>query len=157
MKTPNAFWASFVTMLLAAALCKAAAPPDFEDIGISRADLSGFLRLIQTAAAAKDIPKLCHVLAYPIDVNNLYGSARYSNEKECGQNFPMIFSPQLLKTIGSLSESELSEVKTMVMVRDGQFWISKFWISKQPQSSSPGLYNFHDSRFWQMRIIGINE
>ncbi len=67
------------------------------------------------------------------------------------------FSPQLLKTISTVSEPELSEIKGMVMVRDGQFWISKFWVSKQPQRPSQELYDFQDTGFWQMRIVGINQ
>jgi hypothetical protein len=157
MKLPNAFAVSLVTTLLAAVSCMAAAPPDFEDIGISRDELVSFLQLIKTASATRDIPRLCRALAYPIHVTNLYGSATYLSEKECAQKFSTVFSSRLLNTIGTVSESELSEIKTMVMVRGGQFWISKFWVSKQPQQSSPELNDFHDTRLWQMRIVDINQ
>jgi hypothetical protein len=145
----------FLSILLPA--IAGAALPDFEDIGISDNEMSVFLRQIRMAARGKNWQILCQNLAYPILVSNAFGSTRYTRQGDCIRDHAIIFSPALLRLMASVSMSELTEVKTQVMFHDGEFWISKSHISKLPQDAKGDELDFHNKKFWQLRITDINK
>jgi hypothetical protein len=45
----------------------------------------------------------------------------------------------------------------MLMAYNGEFWISKFYVSRKPPNAERDLLNANDTASWRMTIVDINK
>jgi hypothetical protein len=146
--------------LLVLAICMPSkadeATNNYSDIGISSSDLTNFLSLLHHDVSQHNVSGICSLLGYPITVTLHQTNYLWSTPRDCSQNFDIVFTPDFLKFIRSIRLDRVSEAHSLLMVDDGELWISKFYVGNIPLRAAKQQLDVYNTEYWQMRIVNIN-
>lgn len=131
---------------------------DYEGIGITGANIAEFFNSMHSAAASANPSDLCELLAYPIEIGRRAEGIIVSiaNKNECIAKHNVIFTAEILRDMKDISDSDVVEIKSMLMAYGGDLWISKYYIGEFPLEISPNRMNFTNKSAWSMKIVQLN-